>query len=248
MQLIVCHLYPDLMNIYGDRGNIIALSYRANLQGIDLEVGAVTVDGVIDPEKYDLYFFGGGQDRQQNIVAEDLPSKKEALVSAINNGAALLSICGGFQLLGKYYKDQDGAILPGIGLFDCYTEAGKKRMIGNVVAETEMTGKKIKVVGFENHSGRTFLGKEQKALAKIVRGFGNNGEDKTEGIVYKNAIGTYLHGSFLPKNPEITDWLLEKAIQRKNPDFKLPPLDDEFEQMAKTAAIKRAGEVKQVSL
>ncbi|MBF6612071.1 MAG: glutamine amidotransferase [Chloroflexi bacterium] len=240
MDLRVAFLYPELMNIYGDRGNILALKKRAEWRGIEVQVDNVSMDSVIAPHYYDFYFFGGGQDKQQIAVSGDLQGRKgEALREAVEQGAVVLSVCGGYQLLGKYYRPFDGDDLPGIGLFDAHTDAGNKRYIGNVLVECDLPGIGT-IVAFENHSGRTFLGPGCKPLGRSIIGGGNNGEDGTEGAVYKSAYGCYLHGSLLPKNPRFADLLLSQALYRRHGSVELPPLDDSVERLAYAGAVGRA--------
>jgi CobQ-like glutamine amidotransferase family enzyme len=233
MDLRICHLYGDLMSIYGDRGNILTLTRRCEWRGIDVSVETVSAGDVLDPERYDLYFFGGGQDAQQDIVAEDLRGPNgTALRKAIDNGAAMLSVCGGYQLLGHFYRPHEGPELPGLGILDVHTIAGQTRFIGNVLAEGDDL-----LVGFENHSGRTYLGGDAAPLARVVVGAGNNGEDKTEGAVQGKAIGTYLHGSLLPKNPWLADRVIVWALERRHGETELDPLDDGLERRARETAI-----------
>ncbi|OGI20315.1 MAG: glutamine amidotransferase [Candidatus Melainabacteria bacterium RIFCSPHIGHO2_02_FULL_34_12] len=236
MILELAYLYPDLLNIYGDRGNVLTLSYRCQLRGINLNVTPIKITEKIDPEKVDVYFMGGGQDQQQIIVSEDLQSKKNDLISAIQNNVVFLAVCGGYQLLGKYYKAADGTELKGIEAVDLYTVAGDKRMIGNVMCEEIESGEEL--FGFENHSGKTYLGSSTKPFAKVIRGGGNNGEDGFEGVRYKNIFGTYLHGSFLPKNPYIADKIIRLALERKG--IKMPEIniDDSLENLARKKAEK----------
>ncbi len=236
LTLELTYLYPKLLNIYGDRGNVLTLLYRCKARGISLNITTIGVSENINPEKYDIYFIGGGQDQQQIKVSEDLQHKKQDLISAIENNAVFLAVCGGYQLLGKYYKGQDGTELKGIHALDLYTTSGNKRMIGNVICE-ELESK-IKLVGFENHSGKTYLGASLKPLAKIIQGGGNNGEDGFEGVRYKNIFGTYLHGSLLPKNPELSDKIIKLALERKG--FKMPEvqIDDTLEELAHKKAEK----------
>lgn len=238
MKIIIGYLYGDLMNIYGDTGNIIALKKRAEWRGIEIELKVKSLKSKVKKGECDLYFFGGGQDQAQELVAKDLAEsgKGKIIKSEVERGVPLLSICGGYQLLGDYYKPHSGPKLPGIGLFPAYTEAGDKRMIGNIIIES-MFGK---LVGFENHSGRTFLKKDGIPLGMVTKGFGNNGENQTEGCTYRNAVGCYMHGSLLPKNPKLADWLLKKALEIKyGKSIKLKPLDDAFELQAHNAAIKK---------
>lgn len=239
MKLIIGYLYGDLMNIYGDTGNITTLKKRAEWRGIDIEVKQISLNDELKPNQVDLYFFGGGQDQQQELVAKDLPlTKKEAVIKEdIERGVPLLSICGGYQLLGEYYQPFEGSKLEGIGVFPVYTKASNDRMIGNLLIEAENFGK---VIGFENHSGKTYLKDEAKPLGKVITGFGNNGEDRTEGCIYKNAIGCYMHGSLLPKNPKLADFLIQKALEVKyGKTIELKPLDDSLEDSAHEFAVQK---------
>lgn len=246
MELKICHLYPELMNIYGDRGNVIALSYRAKLHGIKVDIKNISLGEKINPKEFDFIFIGGGEDKQQQLVASDFQKiKGSALKEAADSGKVILGICGGYQLFGKYYKPAKGPELPGINLMDIYTVAGEKRMIGNVVIKSiiESDLNLPEIIGFENHSGKTYLGNNIKPLGKVEIGFGNNGEDKTEGAIWKNVFGTYLHGSLLPKNPHLTDFLLQQAIKNKYKDFQLkelPTKENELEILAHKRAIERA--------
>ncbi len=236
MDLRICHLYGDLMNIYGDRGNVLTLRRRAEWRGIAVTVETVTAGERLDPERYDLYFFGGGQDAQQDIVAEDLRAGNgDALREAVAGAAAVLSVCGGYQLLGHFYRPFDGPELPGVGILDEHTVAGRTRFIGNVLALGEEP-----LVGFENHSGRTYLGPRAAPLARVVVGAGNNGEDGTEGAVQGKVIGTYLHGSLLPKNPWLADRVIAWALERRHGTTALAPLDDRLEQAARESAMALA--------
>ena len=236
-ELNICHLYPDLLNLYGDRGNIIALSKRSSWRGIKVNVEGVSLKDAFDAEKYDIVFLGGGQDYEQEIIQEDIKEKGNEIKDAIEGGKVFLTICGGYQVLGKYYKTGDGKEIEFLGAIDIWTIAGKKRMIGNFAFECDMIGGKA-VVGFENHSGKTYLGKGIKPLGKIIHGFGNNGEDRTEGAVYKNVFCSYSHGSLLPKNPSLADHIISVALRRKYSDFKsLAGLDDTFENLAHDAVL-----------
>jgi len=238
MKLRIAHLYPDLMSIYGDRGNILALKQRCLWRGIEVELEEISIGGQWDFNQYDLIFFGGGQDKEQKLVCHDLQEGKgERLKEAVEKGTTLLAICGGYQLLGEYYKTGTGDVLPGNGLFQARTEPGKRRMIGNVVMESQVAGQKRTLVGFENHSGRTYLSGHTVPLGKIVYGNGNNGEDKGEGAVYKNAYGTYLHGPILPKNPWFTDLLIGSALKEKYGDGTLAELDNFIEEQAHQQAL-----------
>jgi CobQ-like glutamine amidotransferase family enzyme len=234
-------LYPDLMNIYGDRGNILTLLKRAEWRGFEtrlVELGRGTVKQM---DEVDIFFFGGGQDREQALVYEDLLELKQPpLEKAVAGGAGILAVCGGYQLLGHYYQTADGERYPGIGMIDVRTEAGKKRFIGDVVVETELATLEPKtLVGFENHSGRTFLGPKAKPLGKVRLGHGNNGSDHMEGLVQGNVVGTYMHGSLLPKNPHLADYLIRNALIRRGVD-ELSPLDDSVELAAHERILQRA--------
>lgn len=249
MKLHLAYLYSDLMNIYGDRGNVITLSERCRWRGIELEISELTIGQKLDPSEYDLYFFGGGQDREQIAVADDLRTTKgEALKKAVVEGAALLSICGGYQLLCRYYQPFDSERLEGIGLFDAWTGASKLRMIGNLAITVsadvarDLGDSPRTVVGFENHSGKTYLGQGAKPFGKVDVGFGNNSHDGTEGACYRHAIGCYLHGSLLPKNPHIADLLIRWSLERRYDKVDLEPLDDTLEWQAHASALKRARE------
>jgi lipid II isoglutaminyl synthase (glutamine-hydrolysing) len=234
-------LYPDLMNIYGDRGNILTLLKRAEWRDYDarlLELGRGTTQHM---EEVDVFFFGGGQDREQALVYEDLLEHKQPpLERAVQAGAAVLAVCGGYQLLGHYYQTAEGERFPGIGLIDVRTEAGKKRFIGDVVVDTEIEDiTPSTLVGFENHSGRTFLGPKAAPLGRVRLGFGNNGSDGTEGYLQAGVLGTYLHGSLLPKNPHLADYLIRSALRRRGV-AELSPLDDSVELAAHARILERA--------
>ncbi len=235
-ELTIAWLYGGMMNIYGDRGNVMALAQRARWRGIEPTVIEVGLGDPI-PDGVDVFFFGGGQDQAQIAVSRDLAGAKgEAIKAAVEDGAALLSVCGGYQLLGHEYRPHDAEPLPGIGLFDVTSTAGPERFIGNVVVDSNWGT----LVGFENHSGLTFLGERASPLGRVRVGKGNNGTDGTEGVVYKHAIGCYLHGSLLPKNPVLTDWLIESGLKRRYGAAELAPLEDEIEMLAHERAIARA--------
>lgn len=236
--LKVCHLYPDLLNLYGDRGNVLAFTRRCQWRGIPVKVVKVNLGETVDFNEFDFLFIGGGSDREQTLLASDLSRQVTNLKKAVENGLVVLAICGGYQLLGKYYLMPDGRKIPGLGLLDFYTEAGDKRLIGNVAVEVELAGKKIKATGFENHGGRTFLGRV-KHLGKVLYGNGNNGVDGFEGARYKNVFCSYLHGPLLPKNPAITDHMISLALRRRGREAFLIPLDDRLEEMANSAMLKR---------
>jgi CobQ-like glutamine amidotransferase family enzyme len=234
-------LYADLMNIYGDRGNILSLLKRAEWHGLDarvIELGRGPSDQTRD---VDVFFFGGGQDREQALIHDDLREhKQESLQSSVADGAQILAVCGGFQLLGHYYQTADGERYDGIGMIDVKTEARKKRFIGDVVVESSIEGLTPRtLVGFENHSGRTFLGPDARPLGKVLEGKGNNGSDHTEGCVQGGIIGTYLHGSLLPKNPHLADYVIGQAFRRRG-GASLSRLDDGPELAAHGWILQRA--------
>src|SRR5574344_1379126 len=214
LKISIAHLYPDLLNIYGDFGNVLTLKKRCEWRGINVELTNIDIGDEIDPTKSDIYFIGGGQDKQQIEVSREMQIKKEELTEAMDRNAVFLSICGGYQLLGHYYQPHNGDRLLGIGLLDAYTVAGDKRFIGNVTAKSEFVMPQT-LVGFENHSGLTYLQGETKPMAIVEIGAGNNGKDKTAGARFKNVFGTYLHGSFLPKNPHFADLLIRLARSRR---------------------------------
>ncbi|WP_434291626.1 type 1 glutamine amidotransferase [Clostridium botulinum] len=238
MELNICHLYPDLLNVYGDIGNILVLKYRAEQRGIKINVSNVSIKDSFPIDKYDIALFGGGQDYEQSIVSKDMvETKKDDLTEYIEKGKVLLAICGGYQLLGKYYTTPEGEKLDGLDILDIYTEGGDIRFIGNTVIKNEEFNETY--VGFENHSGRTYIG-NLKPLGKVIAGYGNNGEDQEEGCIYKNTFCTYFHGSLLSKNPELADRLLSTALKNKYGDkIELEPLDDNLEFKAKEFIINR---------
>lgn len=229
LKITLAHLYPDLLNLYGDIGNIITLKNRCEWRGIELEIEEIHLKDKI--KEHDMYFIGGGQDQQQEDVAYEMFRNKWFFTRERDKGAVFLGICGGYQLFGHYYQPHNKDRLRGISIMDAYTVAGDKRFIGNVTAQTEFTEPQT-LVGFENHSGLTYLQGDTKPLAKVLTGKGNNGEDFTEGGRYKNVFGTYLHGSFLPKNPHFADYMIKLALEKKYDDeFELAKLDDSIEIM-----------------
>jgi CobQ-like glutamine amidotransferase family enzyme len=234
----VGHLYPDYLNIYADRGNIAVFSRRAAWRGHELEVDAIGMDDAIVPGAHDLYYVGGGQDREQFLVAENLAAKAAPLIEAVHDGAALLAVCGGYQLLGRGYRGFHGEDMPGVGLFPLETVAGDTRMIGDVLLETDLGP----IAGFENHAGRTKLDAGATPLGRVVAGFGNDGESGFEGCRVQRAIGTYLHGPLLPRNPHLADWLLAQALAHRTggEPFGLAPLPDELEAQARRVSAERA--------
>lgn len=237
MEINICHLYPDLLNVYGDIGNILILKYRAEKRGIKVNVFNVSMNDTFDKNKYDIVFFGGGQDYEQSIVAEDLKkNKQKEIKSYIEEGKVLLAICGGYQLLGNYYTTPLGEKLEGLKILDIYTEGGEKRFIGNTVVLNEEYGETY--VGFENHSGRTYIG-SLKPLGKVLEGYGNNGSDGYEGCIYKNTFCTYFHGSLLSKNPELSDRILKLSLLGKYGEVPLSPLEDDYEIKGKEFIINK---------
>ena len=232
----IAHLYPERMSIYGDFGNVLVLSQRMNWRGIKNEVVSIEVGDKL-PKDIDMIFIGGGQDKGQVVVAEDLMAKSSQIKDFAESGGPLLSVCGGYQLLGEYFISSDYGQIQGIGLFNVISKATETRMIGNILVQSEKFGQ---LVGFENHSGATeFIGRAQP-LGVVKKGFGNNPDDKLEGVIYKNAIGTYLHGSFLPKNPKVADWLIRQAIKYSGQNIKLKELNDELENRARKNAARKA--------
>jgi CobQ-like glutamine amidotransferase family enzyme len=239
LKISIAHLYPELLNIYGDYGNILAVKNRCEWRGIEVEITNINIGDEIDPLAFDFFFIGGGQDKQQIDVSRELQIRKDALHQAMHLGAVFLGICGGYQLFGHYYQPKNGARLAGIGLLDVYTVAGDKRFIGNVTAKTEYTIPRT-LVGFENHSGLTYLQGDTKPLAIVEVGAGNNNEDKTEGARFKNVFGTYLHGSFLPKNPHFADYLIKLALEKRyGKEIELSKMNDELEMQAHISLINK---------
>lgn len=231
----IAHLYPKLLNIYGDWGNVLTIKKRCQWRGIDVNIDSIDLNDSIDISKYDFYFMGGGQDTQQIAVSKELQKHKASLQDARDDHAVFLAICGGYQLFGHYYQPHNAEKLLGISLLDAYTVAGDTRFIGNVTANCDYVEPQT-LVGFENHSGLTYLQGETVPMASVVIGNGNNGKDKTEGARYKNVFGTYLHGSFLPKNPHFADYLIQLALKKRyKEEMELAPLDDTLENEAHKA-------------
>ena len=233
MELKICHMYPDVLNLYGDRGNVICMKSRLERRGIGCAVTRLPIGSAASLAGFDLVFIGGGQDFEQQVLLDDLHrGKAQEIRSAIADGVTFLTICGGYQMLGSYYETYDGQSCDFIGALDLYTIGSKTRMIGNYKFKCgESAGGSI-VVGFENHSGKTHLGSGVEPLGAVLAGFGNNGEDGTEGAHYKNVFGTYSHGPMLPKNPEFCDMLLVSALERRYGKAELAPLDDALELLA----------------
>lgn len=237
LKILIAHLYPKHLNLYGDMGNVITLKKRCEWRGIEVEFEEINIGDSI--KNHDLYFIGGGQDKQQEEVAEELYSHKGELIAQRDDGAVFLGICGGYQLFGHYYQPHDKDKLNGISLMDAYTVAGKKRFIGNVTVKTDFLTPNT-LVGFENHSGLTYLEGETQPLGVACVGNGNNGKDSYEGGRYKNVFGTYLHGSLLPKNPHFADYLIELALEKRYGEkIKLSPLDDSLEFGAHNSCINK---------
>jgi hypothetical protein len=242
MKIVVGHLYPDYLNIYADRGNIAVLSRRAAWRGHELEVRSISIGDRVGPGEHDLLYIGGGQDREQAIVAQDLLVKAAEVRESVAQGAAVLAVCGGYQLLGRSYRDFHGAELPGIGVFPFDTVAGDTRMIGDVLLECELEpGVRRTLAGFENHAGRTHLDVGAEPLGRVAAGFGNDGVSGWEGCRVGRAVGTYLHGPLLPRNPWFADWLLEQALAHRLGEApELTPLDDGLEDEAHAISARRA--------
>lgn len=240
MEINICHLYPDLLNVYGDLGNILVLKHRCEKRNIKVNIHNLSLGEYFDETLYDIVFFGGGQDYEQSIVSADLVQyKRESIKKYIESDKVFLAICGGYQLLGKYYTTPEGEKLEGLNILDIYSEGGDTRFIGNTVIYNEEFNETY--VGFENHSGRTYIG-TLKPLGKCIHGYGNNGEDGYEGCIYKNTYCSYFHGSLLSKNPELADRLISQALTLKYSEIKLPSLDDTLEKKAKEVIINRLKE------
>lgn len=234
-KLKIVQLYPRDMNIYGDWGNTLTVLRRAEWHGYEAEV----IDynpGDTFPSDADIIIGGGGQDSGQARIQDDLLKIGPRLRELAENDVPMLLICGLYQLFGHFFRTKDGQVIKGIGLLDIETHGSNKRLIGNIVTESEMFGE---IIGYENHSGLTYLGKNALAFGQIIKGAGNNGEDNSEGAVYRNVIGTYMHGSLLPKNPVVADWLLESACTRAFGDFTPTVIDDRFAERAREVALKR---------
>ena len=231
MELNICHLYPDILNLYGDRGNIITIKRRLESRGIKVNIDECSIGQPLNADKYDIFFIGGGQDFEQEVLLRDLSSgKAQDIRTAVEEEKTFLAICGGYQMLGEYYKTWDGVQLDFIGAIGVHTIGAKERMIGNYMFRTTPESGDTVVVGFENHSGKTYLSEQVAPLGMMLSGNGNNGEDKTEGARYKNVFGTYSHGSLLPKNPVLCDFILQTALNHRYDGAEpLAPLDDTLE-------------------
>jgi CobQ-like glutamine amidotransferase family enzyme len=242
LRIVVGHLFPDYLNIYADRGNMAVLARRAAWRSHELEVRPLGADDEVHAGEHDLFYVGGGQDREQELIAPALAAKGEALLEAFAGGAAFLAVCGGYQLLGRSYRDQSGDELPGVGLFPLHTVAGERRMIGDVLLECELeAGERRTLAGFENHAGRTYIDEGAEPLGRVLAGFGNDGESGYEGCRVGRAVGTYLHGPLLPRNPWLADWLLVQALAHRTGEApELEPLTDELEAEAHAVSAARA--------
>ena len=231
MELNICHLYPDILNLYGDRGNIITMKRRLEGRGSKVNIDECSIGQPLNADKYDIFFIGGGQDFEQEVLLRDLSSgKAQDIRTAVEEEKTFLAICGGYQMLGEYYKTWDGVQLDFIGAIGVHTIGAKERMIGNYMFRTTPESGDTVVVGFENHSGKTYLSEQVAPLGMMLSGNGNNGEDKTEGARYKNVFGTYSHGSLLPKNPVLCDFILQTALNHRYDGAEpLAPLDDTLE-------------------
>lgn len=237
MKLRLCHLYPDVLNLYGDRGNVMCLERRIGLRGMECELESAPIGVRCTLSGCDIAFVGGGQDFEQTLLLEDLKrGRAESIRSAIEDGVTVLAVCGGYQMLGRYYETQKGERCEYIGALDICTIGEKRRMIGNISFLVPETG--CEAVGFENHSGRTYLGSGVRPLGLVVEGFGNNGRDGTEGARYKNVFGTYSHGPLLPKNPELADLIIKTALLRRYGRAELSAVDDRLEKLAHDERIK----------
>lgn len=234
--LSIVHLYPELLNLYGDTGNIITLTKRLQWRGLGADVQEVTVNDTPTFAGADVVFIGGGSDREQAIVCERLLAQRDELVSFVEDGGVLLAVCGGYQLLGHSYA-LDEQVLEGLGLVDMETRRGTPRLIGNIAVDSPVSPQPV--VGYENHGGRTFLGPGVEPMGTVMFGHGNNGESGAEGCLYKNVLGTYVHGPLLPKNPGVADWVLSRALERRYGDGSLEPLDDAVELAANEVMVRR---------
>ncbi len=237
MELTIHHFYPDMLNTYGDIGNILSLKHRGEKRGISINVNNIIINNPIELNKGDIIFIGGGQDFEQSLITKDLLDKKDIITNFIENDGVSLCICGGYQLMGKSYTTVSGEVLEGLNILNIYTESSDVRKIGNIVIKNEEFNETY--VGFENHSGKTYIN-DHTPFGTCLVGNGNNGEDKTEGVIYKNLIGTYIHGPLLPKNPEITDRLLLNALKQKYTEIdSLEEIDSKLELNCKNTMIKR---------
>ena len=239
MKLVLLWMYHDLMDLYGDKGNVETFKYRCAKRGIELEVRNGSLDQTIEMEDVDIFFMGGGADREQNFIYQDLLSRKEAIRNLLHRGCQFLLICGGYQLFGQYYKDQDGQVVEGLGFFPYYTIASDRshRCICNIAIETRLDNEVVQVVGFENHGGQTK--QVDTPFGRVLSGHGNEYKSAFEGFMNEQVIATYMHGPLLPKNPKVADFILQKALKRKGMTMALKPLEDEWENKAREIMLKR---------
>lgn len=239
MELKILWMYHDLMDLYGDRGNIQVLKQRSNKRGINCIVDTCGIDEAKDISQYDLFFMGGGADREQGLLYHDLIARKDNILEAMHANTQFFLVCGGYQLFGQYYKDQDGKVLEGLKIFDYYSVAGDRdhRCIGNIAIETTLEDETFYVVGFENHGGQTH--NVTRPFGKVIYGHGNTYDSGFEGYMSENVIGTYMHGPLLPKNPKIADALIRRSLTKRYHDVKLSPLDDTLELKAQETMLKR---------
>jgi CobQ-like glutamine amidotransferase family enzyme len=245
MSIRICHLYPRLLSVAGDRGNLLVLAKRCAWRGIQYQVTEADVGDVADFTESDLILVHGGQDCEMRVAARDLALKAGSLREAIEGGAVVLAVCAGYQLLGKYYAPSGEPPIEGIGALDVVTEGGSTRFMSHIAVACDFAqGGRHRLVGFENHSGRTYLGPGASPLGRVIAGSGNNGEDGSEGALYREVYATYLHGPVLPKNPWLTDHLISKALLHHYPDAGTPdslaPLHDQTEAQAHAAALRLA--------
>ena len=240
MRLVLCQVYPEHLSIYADRGNVLVIRRRCEWRGIEVEERPLRLGEELAADEVDLFLVGGGQDRDQALVAADLVRHRAELEDAVGSGAVVLGVCGGYQLLGHSYLGHHGDRLEGVGLLDVETVAGTGRMIGNIVCTSDLAGEPQRIVGFENHAGRTRLGPAARPFARVETGHGNDGRSGFEGAHQGSVVGTYVHGPLLPKNPWLADWLIARALQRRCGDVVLEPLDDALEHEAARAAAARA--------
>lgn len=229
-RVTIAHLYPDEMNLYGDSGNVLCLYNRLIWRGYNVSINEISI-GDKFTDDFDILFIGGGQDREMEIIKNDLRKKSDALKYFADSGKTILAICGGYQILGEYYETEKGAQIKLSGALPFYTKAGKQRLIGNSLYKTPF----CTVAGFENHSGRTYLSKKLKPLGKVIRGYGNNARDKSEGVLYNNTFGTYAHGPVLPKNPALADELIKRALNLSE----ISSLDDSAENSCHNQLVSR---------
>ncbi len=240
LELKIAHMYPDLLNLYGDRGNMRCLKMRLEWRGCGVQIVPVYLKDNRPLQDFDLVFLGGGSDREQNIIYQDLAGKAEQLWQGIEDGLPVLAICGGYQLLGQYYRSIQGDDMQGLGFFNYYTQGESGRLIGNIVIEWENGGQAQSVVGFENHGGRTYFNDQKLAfLGRVLKGSGNNGKDGGEGLKYKNLVGSYMHGPLLPKNPALADFFIAAMLASHGVDSN-QPLDNRMEAFAHDQACRRA--------